>query len=88
MKTIEKIKSECKKDIDVQLILSDGLSSTAIEANAAKILPALEEGLKDKGALCGRAPSTGQSPPRVPSTTRLWMKSLAPAAASAAPAHS
>lgn len=51
--TIEKIKSECKKDIDVQLILSDGLSSTAIEANAAKILPALEEGLKDKGYSVG-----------------------------------
>lgn len=47
------IKSKCKTGIDVQIILSDGLSSTAIEANAQKILPALEEGIKDKGYSVG-----------------------------------
>ena len=37
----------------IQIIISDGLSSSAIEANAARILPVVEEGLKEKGLTTG-----------------------------------
>lgn len=47
------IVEKCKPHPDVQIIVSDGLSSTAIEANAARILPVVMEGLKEKGILAG-----------------------------------
>lgn len=47
------IKDNCKAQPDVQIIVSDGLSSTAIEANAARILPVVLEGLKEKGITAG-----------------------------------
>lgn len=47
------IKDNCKAQPDVQIIVSDGLSSTAIEANAARILPVVLEGLKEKGITVG-----------------------------------
>lgn len=40
------IKEKCKKKPRVQIYVSDGLSSTAIEANVADTLPALIQGLK------------------------------------------
>jgi len=46
---IKIINEKCKKNPKVQIIVSDGLSSTAIEANAKNILPALENGLKGYG---------------------------------------
>lgn len=46
---IKTINEKCKKNPTVQIVLSDGLSSTAIEANAKNILPALENGLKGYG---------------------------------------
>lgn len=47
------ISEHCEHYPDVQLIVSDGLSSSAIEANAEKILPVIQEGLKDKGIRVG-----------------------------------
>lgn len=46
IKTIGEI---CKKNPTVQIVVADGLSSTAIEANLKNILPALENGLKGYG---------------------------------------
>ena len=47
------IKDNCKSSPDVQIIVSDGLSSTAIEANAARILPVVMDGLKGKNVTVG-----------------------------------
>lgn len=47
------IKEKCISHPDVQIIISDGLSSSAIEANAARILPVVMEGLKEKGLTAG-----------------------------------
>lgn len=47
------ILKKCEKDIDVQILVVDGLSSTAIEANVADILPALQQGLKASGIKVG-----------------------------------
>lgn len=47
------IKKNCISHPDVQLIVSDGLSSSAVEANAARILPIVLEGLKEKGIKAG-----------------------------------
>ncbi|WP_019240710.1 ethanolamine ammonia-lyase subunit EutC [Bacillus massilioanorexius] len=41
------------KNKHVQIIVSDGLSSTGIEANIGDLLPALLQGLKVKGITCG-----------------------------------
>lgn len=50
---VEVIKQKCKKTPDVQICVSDGLSSAAINANAAKLLPVLYDGLKAKGLTVG-----------------------------------
>lgn len=47
------IKENCTARPDVQLIVSDGLSSSAIEANAARILPIVIDGLREKGLTTG-----------------------------------
>ncbi len=47
------ITEKCNLHPDVQIIVSDGLSSTAIEANAARILPVVMDGLKAKGITVG-----------------------------------
>lgn len=49
----KKILDNCARDIDVQLIVSDGLSSSAIEANAERILRVVTDGLKEKGLSVG-----------------------------------
>ena len=46
---IKTIEEKCKKNPTVQILLSDGLSSTAVEANAKNIIPALLNGLKGYG---------------------------------------
>ena len=51
--TIAALQAHCNTDIDVQLIVSDGLSSTAINANAPRILPIVLEGLQAKGLKTG-----------------------------------
>lgn len=43
---IKMIREKCKKKPRVQIYISDGLSSTAIEANVANTLPALLQGLE------------------------------------------
>lgn len=46
--SIELIKQKCKKNPTVQIVVADGLSSSAIEANIKDILPALVQGLNAK----------------------------------------
>ena len=50
---IKSIEEKCKKNPTVQILLSDGLSSTAVEANAKNIIPALLNGLKGYGIDAG-----------------------------------
>ncbi len=50
---IETIKEKCVMHPDVQIYASDGLSSSAIEANLERILPILTEGLAAKGLKVG-----------------------------------
>lgn len=51
--SLETIRSKCGRDMDVQVYASDGLSSTAIEANLENILPVIMDGLKAKGLKTG-----------------------------------
>ncbi|WP_299734636.1 ethanolamine ammonia-lyase subunit EutC [uncultured Endozoicomonas sp.] len=48
-----KIQSECRKGADVQIVIADGLSSSAITANLKNILPALKQGLEGYGLSVG-----------------------------------
>lgn len=50
---VKTIKEKCQRDPDVQIIVSDGLSSKAIEANVANALPAIIEGLQSRGLTVG-----------------------------------
>lgn len=50
---LETIKSKCAHDVDVQIYASDGLSSTAVEANLENILPIITDGLKARGLKVG-----------------------------------
>lgn len=50
----EKISQECPKSPDVQLVVADGLSSTAIESNAPDFIPAFEEAIKNYGLKMGK----------------------------------
>lgn len=47
------ILSRCEKGKQVQIIIVDGLSSTAIEANVSDVLPSLLQGLKAEGLSVG-----------------------------------
>lgn len=50
----EKILQECPKSPDVQLVVCDGLSSRAIEANAMDFIPAFEAAIKNYGLKMGK----------------------------------
>ena len=50
---IKTIEEKCRKNPAVQILLSDGLSSTAVEANAKNIIPAILNGLKGYGIDAG-----------------------------------
>ena len=50
---VKTIREKCQKNPDVQIIVSDGLSSKAIEANVANALPAIIEGLQSRGLTVG-----------------------------------
>ena len=50
---VEELKKRCTMHPDVQIYASDGLSSTAVQANLANLLPILTEGLKAKGLTVG-----------------------------------
>ncbi len=43
------IAEKCKKHPKVQLVVADGLSSAAIEANAGEVYPAIVQGLESQG---------------------------------------
>ncbi|AGB36107.1 ethanolamine ammonia-lyase subunit EutC [Natronococcus occultus] len=49
----ERLREECEPEPEVQLIVSDGLSSTAVEANVPELLPILRDGLADRGISVG-----------------------------------
>ena len=51
--TAAEIKSKCTANTDVQFIVSDGLSSKAIEANIENVLPAVTDGVKALGYSVG-----------------------------------
>jgi ethanolamine ammonia-lyase small subunit len=51
--TKKTITEKCEKGKQVQIIVVDGLSSTAVEANVGDILPALLQGLKVEGISVG-----------------------------------
>ena len=50
---VRTLKERCVHNPDVQIYAADGLSSTAIQANLAKILPVLIDSLKAKGLTVG-----------------------------------
>ena len=52
--SIEFIKDKCPTDRDVQIIVSDGLSSKAIEANLGNILPIISDGLESRHLSIGQ----------------------------------
>jgi ethanolamine ammonia-lyase small subunit len=47
------LKDHLKQHPDVQIVIGDGLSSTAIEANVKEILPAIQQGLANHGIDAG-----------------------------------
>jgi ethanolamine ammonia-lyase small subunit len=51
---IKKVNEYCEKGKDVQLIVSDGLSSRAIEANLGNLFLVLQEGLKARNISLGK----------------------------------
>lgn len=51
--SLETLRAKCARDVDVQIYASDGLSSTAIEANLENILPVIMDGLKAGGLKTG-----------------------------------
>jgi ethanolamine ammonia-lyase small subunit len=50
---LEQIRKACPQGTQVQIIVSDGLSSKAVETNAPDLLPALIQGLGSLGVKCG-----------------------------------
>lgn len=46
---VKEVNEKCKKNPKVQIYVSDGLSSAAVAANVADVLPAVEQGLKSYG---------------------------------------
>jgi ethanolamine ammonia-lyase small subunit len=51
--SVEWAKKNLSKNVQVQIIISDGLSSTGIEANIPDLLPALIQGIKAKNIIVG-----------------------------------
>ncbi len=51
--TVAELKKRCKMNPDVQILVSDGLSSTSVVANIKDILPAIMQGLKGAGINAG-----------------------------------
>ncbi|MDR1711513.1 MAG: ethanolamine ammonia-lyase subunit EutC [Propionibacteriaceae bacterium] len=50
---LAEIKAKCQPNPQVQVFVTDGLSSTAVEANVPDLLPAFQQGLKLKGLTMG-----------------------------------
>ncbi|NCB63657.1 MAG: ethanolamine ammonia-lyase subunit EutC [Clostridia bacterium] len=51
--TVAEIKKRCKPNPDVQIVVSDGLSSTSVTANLRDILPSIMQGLQVSGIQAG-----------------------------------
>lgn len=51
---VEKIRNLCPAGADVQIVVADGLSSKAVQANLPHILPALKQGLKAEDLSVGK----------------------------------
>ena len=51
--TAAQIKKDCISDPDIQIVVSDGLSSSAVEANIDPVLPAIMNGLNASGLKLG-----------------------------------
>jgi ethanolamine ammonia-lyase small subunit len=51
--SLDRLSAECEPAPEVQLIVSDGLSSTAVEANVPDLLPVLRDGLADRDISVG-----------------------------------
>ncbi len=51
--TARLLAESCKHDCDVQIVISDGLSATAVEHNIPDLLPMIEDGLQLEGISYG-----------------------------------
>lgn len=51
--TVAELKKRCIPNPDVQIVVSDGLSSTSVTANLKDILPAIQQGLQVAGIQAG-----------------------------------
>lgn len=51
--TLAGLRTRCRQNPQVQIIVSDGLSSTAVNSNVADLFPVLMDGLKAKGISVG-----------------------------------
>ena len=51
--TERELREGCELEPEVQIVVCDGLSATAIEANLPDLLPALLDGLRDRGISVG-----------------------------------
>ena len=51
--TVAELRKRCVLNPDIQIVASDGLSSTSITANLLDVLPAILQGLKASGATVG-----------------------------------
>lgn len=50
---VSSLKETCPKNKDVQIVISDGLSASAIHANVRDVLSMLLDGLEQEGITCG-----------------------------------
>ncbi|MCO5387331.1 ethanolamine ammonia-lyase subunit EutC [Desulfosporosinus sp.] len=53
VEAVKTVSEKCEKNVQVQILIVDGLSSSAIEANIPDLLPALMQGLKSAGIKVG-----------------------------------
>ncbi|MDG5757766.1 ethanolamine ammonia-lyase subunit EutC [Natronococcus sp. A-GB1] len=51
--SLERLERDCDPGPEVQIVVSDGLSSSAVEANVPQLLPALLDGLEARGVSVG-----------------------------------
>lgn len=51
--TARVLADSCRRDCDVQIVISDGLSATAVEHNIPDLLPMIEDGLQLEGISYG-----------------------------------
>lgn len=52
--TIKKLVASCPKNVDIQIVISDGLSAKAVELNVPDLLPMIEHGFEVNGWTVGR----------------------------------